>query len=178
MRYTINLATRTYLDNRLINRVAFTLIALLLLLTVWNIMGISSNMGEQSRLTSEIAALESKFAMRPGGISEAEFTRQKSRIRFYNDIIVRKSSNWMKILELFENSTPEGVSLSLLTQDKKSEAWKLDGRALSFKKLQQYVERLESSKNFSNVLLLSHQNLAVDEKRQGVQFTISCKVIE
>ncbi len=178
MRYTINLATRTYLDNRLINRVAFAVIALLLLLTAWNVMGISSNMGEQSRLISEIAALESKFVMKPGGISETEFTRQKARIRFYNDIIDRKSSNWLKKLEQFENSTPEGISLSSLTPDKKDEAWKLDGRALSFKKLQQYVERLEASKNFSNVLLLSHQNIAVDDKTHGVQFTISCKVVE
>ena len=178
MRFTINLATRTYLDNRLINRIAFGVIALLVVLLAWNIMDISSKFGEQSRLNAEIAAIESKFAVKPGGISEAEFSRQKSRIRFYNEIIDRKNSNWLKTLELFESSTPEGIALSSLTPDKKKDTWKLDGRAHSFKKVQQYVEKLETSKNFANVLLLSHQNITVGEKTHGVQFSISCKVVE
>ena len=161
MRYTINLATRTYLDNRLINRIAFAVIALLFALTVWNSMDLAANMGEMSRLKTEITAIESKLGAKPGGISEAEFSRQKNRIRFYNEIIDRKSSNWLKKLELFEDSTPEGIALSSLTQDKKKDAWKLDGRAHSFKKVQQYVEKLEASKNFSDVLLLSHQNICL-----------------
>ncbi len=178
MRYTINLATRTYLDNRLINRIAFGAIAVLFVLTVWNVINISSNMGEQSRLNSEIAAIENRLGAKPGGISETELNRQKSRIRFYNDIIERKSSSWLKKLELFENNTPEGISLSSLSPDKKKEAWKLDGRARSFKLVQQYLEKLEASKDFSNVLLLSHQNITVGEKTRGVQFTISCKVVD
>jgi type IV pilus assembly protein PilN len=177
MRYTINLATRTYLDNRLINRIAFGTIALLVALTIWNVIDISSNMGEQSRLKSEIAANESKLATKPGGISEAEFSRQKSRIRFYNEIINRKSSSWLKKLELFENATPEGIALSSLTPGKNTDEWRLDGRARSFKTVQLYLETLEASKNFSNVLLLSHQNIALGEKTRGIQFTISCKVV-
>lgn len=177
MRFTINLATRTYLDNRLINRIAFGVIALLAALTVWNVIDISSNMGEQSRLKSEIAAIESKYSAKPGGITEAEFSRQKGRIRFYNGIIDRKNANWLRKLELFENSTPEGIALSSLAPGKMDE-WRLDGRARSFKNLQQYVEKLEASKDFSKVLLLSHQTIAVGEKTRGVQFTISCKVID
>jgi type IV pilus assembly protein PilN len=178
MRYTINLATRTYLDNRLINRIASGAIGFLLLLTIWNTINLSSNIGEQSRLKSEIATIESRLGTKPGGISEVELSRQKSRIRFFNEIIDRKSSNWLKKLELFENSTPEGIALSTLAPGKKKEAWKLDGRAQSFKKVQQYVEKLEASKSFSNVLLLSHQSVIVGEKMRGVQFTISCKVVD
>jgi type IV pilus assembly protein PilN len=178
MRYTINLATRTYLDNRLFNRIAFGAIAVLSALTAWNVIDISSHMGEQSRLKSEIATIESKLATKPGDVSEAEFSRQKSRIRFYNDIIERKSINWLKKLELFENSTPEGISLSALAPGKNKEEWKLDGRARSFKMVQRYLETLEASKNFSNVLLLSHQNFTIGEKSRGVQFSISCKVVD
>ncbi|HIJ87268.1 MAG TPA: PilN domain-containing protein [Desulfuromonadales bacterium] len=178
MRYTINLATRTYLDNRLINRIAFGAIALLLVLTVWNILDISSNMGELSRLKTEIAAIEGRLGTKPGGISEAEFSRQKSRIRFYNAIIDRKSTNWLKKLELFESVTPEGIALSSLIPDIKKDSWKLEGRAHSFKKVQLFVEKLEAAHNFSNVLLLSHQSIAVGEKTHGVQFTISCKVVD
>ena len=178
MRYTINLATRTYLDHRLLNRIGCAILALLVVIMGWNVIDVSSNMGELSRLDSEIIALESKIALKPGDVSEADFNRQKNRIRLYNEILDRKSVNWLNTLDHFESVTPEGIALSSLTPDKKNEAWRIDGRALSFNTLQHYVEKLEASKNFSHVLLLSHQSIAVGEKRLGVQFTISCKVAD
>lgn len=177
MRFTINLATRTYLDHRLINRLAFCAIAVLLVILGWNVSRVSSNMGEQSRLNAEITAIQSRLGAKPNGVSEAEFSRQKTRIRFYNEIIERKSIDWLSMLELFENATPEGIALSALTPGKNLEEWKLDGRARSFKAVQLYLERLEASKNFSDILLLSHQNMTAGETARGVQFAISCKVV-
>ncbi|MGB9081397.1 MAG: PilN domain-containing protein [Desulfuromonadaceae bacterium] len=177
MRFTINLATRTYLDHRLLNRLGFCLIALLLVMAGWNVSRVSSNMGEQSRLKVEIAAIQSRLGTKAAGISGTEINRQKTRIRFYNEIIERKSTNWLNLLELFETVTPEGIALSSLTQGKNNEEWKLDGRAGSFKAVQRYLEKLESSKNISNIMLLSHQNITAGEHLRGVQFTISCKVV-
>lgn len=177
MRYTINLATRTYLDHRLINRISFCVIALLLVIAGWNVTRVASNIGEQSRLNGEIAAIQSRVGAKPSDVSEAEFNRQKALIRFYNEIIDRKSVNWLRFLDLFENATPEGISLSSLTPGKNHEEWKLDGRARSFSGVQRYLEKLEGSKNISDILLLSHQNIAVGEINRGVQFSISCKVV-
>ncbi len=177
MRFTINLATRTFLDHRLLNRLAYCIITLLLVIAGWNVSRVSSNIGEQSRLSAEIATIESRFGTKPSDISESDFSRQKVRIRFYNEIIERKNTNWINLLELFENVTPEGISLASLSPGKGHEDWKLDGRARSFKVVQQYLEKLEASKNFSNILLLSHQNFDAGEKGRGVQFSISCKVV-
>ena len=177
MRFTINLATRTYLDHRLLNRVAYCAIAVLIVIVGWNVNRVSSNMGEQGRLNAEIAAVQSRLGTKPSDISEKEYSRQKVHIRFYNEIIGRKSTNWLNLLELFENATPEGISLSSLSPEKNQKEWKLEGRARSFKAVQRYFEKLGASKNFSNVLLLSHQNLTSGENVRGVQFTISCKVV-
>lgn len=177
MRFTINLATRTHLDHRLLNGLAYCAIAVLIVILGWNVSRVASNQGQQSRLSAEIAGIQARLGTKPGGISESVFSRQKARIRFYNEIIERKSINWLNLLELFENATPAGISLSALSQGKKQEEWKLEGRARSFKVVQQYLENLESSKSFSNVLLLSHQNMTTGEKVSGVQFTISCKVV-
>ena len=177
MRFTINLATRIYLDHRLLNRLGGCAIALLLVITVWNVSRVSSNLGEQNRLQAEISKVRDRLGTGSGLVSAAEASRQKNRIRFYNGIIERKSTNWLGILESFENITPEGISLSSLSLDKKQEQWKLDGRARSFKSVQQYLEKLEASKNFSNVLLLSHQQMVAGEKMNGVQFSITCKVL-
>ena len=177
MRFTINLVTRTYLDHRLLNRLAFVVIMVLLGISVWNVSRVSSNMGEQSRLNSEITAIQSRLGAKPSGISEADFSRQSTRIRFYNEIIERKSTHWLGVLELFETVTPEGASLSSLSPGKTGNEWKVEGNARSFKTIQQYLEKLEGSKNFSNVLLLSHQNMVAGENSRGVQFSISCKVM-
>lgn len=177
MRFTINLATRTYLDHRLLNRLAYCVIALLLVVTAWNLKSVSTNMGEQSRLNAEITALQGKLGAKRAGFSEAESTRQKSRIRLYNEIIERKSKNWLNLLGLIEEVTPAGIALSSLSPGKKQEELMLEGHARSFRTLQQYLEKLEASKNFSNVLLLSHQNMVAGEKGRGVQFSISCKVV-
>ncbi|MDD2582127.1 MAG: PilN domain-containing protein [Desulfuromonadaceae bacterium] len=177
MRFTINFATRIYLDHRLLNRVAFCIITALIAITGWNIIRVASNVGEQSRLNAEIAAIQSRLETMPRGISETESNRQKASIRFYNEIIERKSINWLNLLERLENATPEGCSLSSLSQGKDQGEWNLAGRARSFKVVEQFLEKLESSDNFSNVLLLSHQNLTSDDKVRGIQFTISCNVV-
>jgi type IV pilus assembly protein PilN len=177
MRYTINLATRTYLDQRLFKKVAYSSIIILLIITAWNVISVSLNWGKQSSINNEIEAIYSKLGAKPGGVSDADFTNQKSHIKFYNEIIERKTKNWLDLLDLLENVTPDGISLSSLAPGKNQEDLKLEGRARSFKSVQQYLEKLESSKNFSNVLLLSHQNLIQGENSRGVQFSISCKVV-
>jgi Tfp pilus assembly protein PilN len=177
MRFSINLATRTFLDHRLLNMIAFCTIAVLLAVLGWNVSRVASNMGEQNRINAGITGIQVKLGARPGGISETDLSRQKAHIRFYNEIIERKRINWLNLLELFENVTPEGISLSSLSHGKTLEEWKLDGHARTFKSVQQYLEKLEASKAFSNVLLLSHRNMAVDETAHGVQFSISCKVV-
>lgn len=177
MRFTINLATRIYLDHRLLNRVAFCIIAALIAMTGWNVIRAASNMGEQSRLNAEIGAIQSRLGTRPHGISETDSSRQKASIRFYNEIIERKSINWLNLLERLENAVPDGCSLSSLSQGKDQGEWNLAGRARSFKVVEQFLEKLEGSENVSNVLLLSQQNLTLEEKVRGIQFTISFNIV-
>ena len=177
MRYSINLATRTYLDHQLLNRLGYCAIALLLAITGWNVSQVSSNMSEQTLLNSEVAKIQNRTGAKPSGITEADFSRQKGHIRFYNKIIESKSTDWLALLELFENTTPEGIALASLSPDKGREEWKLEGHARTFKSIQQYLEKLDAAKYFSDVLLLSHRNMVSGEKSGGVQFAISCKVL-
>jgi type IV pilus assembly protein PilN len=177
MRFTINLATRTYLDHRLINRVLISAIIVLLALLAWNSSRLSSNMGELDRLTSEIAAFEARLNKRPAGVSEKEVSRQQSSIRFYNSIIEHKTFDWLGLLNQLESATPEGISLSSLAPEKKSGEFKIEGRAKSFSQVRTYLDRLEDSHAFQDILLLSNSPLALGEKTRGVQFSISCRSV-
>jgi type IV pilus assembly protein PilN len=176
MRFSINLATRTYIDQRLLHQISVLVVTVLVLLCGWNVTRMSWNLGEQQRLVSEIKVLEGSSNIRPDGVSEKDYARQQGRVRFFNEIIDRKGTDWLNLLELVEMATPEGISLAAFTPGKKRGELRLDGYARSFAVVRQYVEKLEGSKSFSDVLLLSHQEMIVGEKGRGVQFSVSCKV--
>jgi type IV pilus assembly protein PilN len=177
MRFTINLATRTYLDSRLVNRVCAGAMLLLLALLAWNVGRVAGNIGELRRLRAESAAFETRLNSRPAGVSEKEFTRLLASIRFYNDVIDRKAYNWMGLLERVENATPEGIALVTLTPGKNGKELKIEGRAKGFGNVRAYVERLNDSREFTDILLLSHRELVSGEKSRGVQFLISCRAV-
>lgn len=177
MRFTINIATRTYLDYRRVNQACVTGIVMLLVLLAWNVTRLSWNFGELRRLGSESAVFEERLGSRPAGVSEKEYTRMQASIRFYNDVIERKSYAWLGLLELVENATPEGISLVLLAPDRKGGELKIDGRAKSFSLVRTYMEKLEDSKTFTDIMLLSHNDVAAGANAKGVMFKISCRAV-
>lgn len=175
MRFTINLATRTYLDRRMVNRMGFGICAVLVVLLAWNINRAAWDIGELRRLRADIASYENRLSSRPHGVSEKEYTRLLGDIGFYNEIIARKTFNWMGLLEQLELATPDGIALSSLVPDKAKGDIKIEGRAKNFAQIKSYLDKLEDSKAFTAILLLSHSNVAVGDRTKGVQFSISCK---
>jgi Tfp pilus assembly protein PilN len=175
MRFTINIATRTHIDSKMVSRAGYAVLALLLILLVWNISRTFWNLGELRRLQAENASYEQRLNSRPNGVSEKDYTRLLADIKFYNEIIGRKSYNWLGLLEQLEAATPDGIALSVLARDKKNGELKIEGHAKSFAQIRSYLEKLEDSKAYTSILLLSHSNVTVGEKDKGVHFAISCK---
>ena len=175
MRFTINIATRTHLDRTMVNRAGYVVLVLLLLLLVWNVSRTTWSLGELRRLQADNAAYENRLNSRPNGVSEKDFTRLLADIKFYNEIISRKSYNWLGLLEQLEGATPEGIALAILAPDRKTGEIKIEGHARSFAQVRSYIEKLEDSKAYTSILLLSHANVTVGEKDKGVHFAISCK---
>lgn len=176
MRFSINLATRTYIDKRLLNQACYGTIALMVVLLGWNITRASWNLGEQRRIDSEVKLLEGRLNSKPGGVSDKDFSQQQAHIHFFNEVIDRKGRDWLKLLDHLESVTPDGISLALIAPGKKKDELNLEGRAKSFAAVRNYLEKLEESQVFTGVMLLSHQDLITGDKGRGVQFKISCKV--
>ena len=177
MRFTINLATKPYLDQRRVNQACIVALVLLALLLAVNIGSMSGNIIELRRLGAENAAMDTRLKSRLAGVSEKDYTRMLASIRFHNDIIDRKTFNWLGLLDQVENATPEGIALISLAPDKQGAELKLEGRARGFKAVRSYLERLEDSHAFTDILLLSHRAATGEEKGRGVQFTISCRAV-
>jgi len=177
MRFTINLVTKPHLDHRRVQQACIGALLLMSALLAWNAFRIIGNAIELRRLGGECTAMESRLATRPTGVSEKEYTRLLASIRFYNDIIDHKSYSWLGLLDQVENATPEGIALVSLVPAKDGAELKLEGRAHSFNVVRSYIEKLEDSHDFANVLLLSNRDLSVGSKDRGVQFSISCRVV-
>ncbi len=178
MRFTINLATRSCLDQRRINRYALIVIILLLGLTVWNVTRYSSTQGEISRLKADTAAIErKKTGSHELAIPEAELQLMKKRVLFYNDIIDRKSKNWLVLLGKLEQMTPASVAITSLIPGKGGDEWKIDGDAKDFRAIQHFYEILGATPGVTDVVLISHQNITYNVTDRGLLFSVSCKVV-
>ncbi len=178
MRFTINLATRSYLDHRLVNQIVIVCMVILLALLAWNISRLSWNMGELRRLKTDIASFENRLNSRPAGVSEKDFSRMQSSIRFYNGVIEHKTFNWLGLLDKLETATPEGISLAAVDPETKNGELLIEGRCATFAHVRSYLDKLEDSRLFTNIQLVSHQNLSLGEKTRGVQFVITCRVVK
>jgi len=173
MRFTINLATRTYLDNRMLSRLFAGAILLMSGYLAWNVSRVAGNFGEASRLQADISAYEARLNSKPVQATEKEFSQVVRSIKFYNDIIRRKSFDWNGLLEQVEISTPEGISLAALTPDAKTGDLKIEGRAKNFGQVRSYMDKLNENKSFSHVLLMSHDVFALNDRSSGIRFVIT-----
>lgn len=173
MHLKINLASRSYLNRRQFN-VAVAVCALILgCLLLINIRNVASNAGEISSVARQIGQYEGKLG---GAVPEKEYQAVLTKIKFANDIIDKKTFNWLTLLDKLETVMPDAVALTTIEPNPKTEELKLTGAAKSFKNVRQFVENLESSKDFRDVYLVSHAELKVGKNQQGINFNISCKV--
>lgn len=175
MRFTINLATRVYVDQRLISQVCYAVCALLVLVLLRNVFAGFGDLGELQRLNADIVTYNGRLNSRPKDVPERDYTRLLAEIGFYNGVIERKAFNWQGMLEEMENTTPEGVALISLAPDTKTGELKIEGRAHSFANVRTYLEKLDESRAFTRVLLLSNHDVATGDQGRGVQFSISCR---
>jgi type IV pilus assembly protein PilN len=176
MRFTINLATRNYVDQRLISQVCYVSLALLAIVLAWNVVIAFSNFGELQRLKADIATYEGRLNSRPKDIPERDYTRLLADITFFNGVLERKAFNWLGLLDQLEDVTPEGVALTSLALDTKTGEVKIEGVAHSFANVRASMEKLDGSRAFTKVLLLSHHDVSMGEKTHGVQFSISSRM--
>jgi len=176
MRFTIDLATSRILDHRRVNRICAGFMAILLGFLCCNLFLVSWNLGESRRLTSEINILEKRLKRRPAGAVDKDSARTRASIRFFNEIIARKTFSWLDFLKHVETTTSEGIALSVLAPDRKSGTVKIEGLGRDFGKVLAYLESLEDSRYFHDIQLVSHQDVVLWEQVKGVRFSIMCRV--
>ncbi|HOP41590.1 MAG TPA: PilN domain-containing protein [Geobacteraceae bacterium] len=177
MQFTINLATKKHLDYRWVTMGCIAVLVILSLLLGWNIYRFLTNQSELRRCADEIHSLQKKVEAAPPAIQEKNPDTQWAQINFYNRIIERKKFGWTELLEKVEKATPRGIALSSLAPDKDLSFLKIEGLALNFERLEDYLVRLDEAECFDDVQLLSHDEIDLWEQAHGFRFTVKCHVI-
>ena len=175
MRFTLNLATRTYINSRQVNLILGVVGGVLLVMLAGFSYRVIMNRAEQQKLEQDLAVVEARIKASGKGISEKEYQALLGKIKIANGIIQRKSFNWLGFLEWLEVVVPDGVMVTSLEPSLKERKLTISGVARNFQTMRKFLENLEDSKFFTDIYLLAQSEAKVDETQKGVSFSVSCK---
>lgn len=175
MRFTLNLATRTYINSRQVNLILGVIGGVLLIMLAGFSSTVLVNSAEQRKLEQDLATVEARIKASGKGISEKEYVTLLGKIKVVNGIIQRKSFNWLGFLNWLEIVVPDGVMVTSLEPSLKEGKLTISGVARNFPAMRKFLENLEDSNFFTDIYLLTQSEAKVDETQKGVSFSVSCK---
>lgn len=181
MKPTLNLASRAYVNRRLLY--ASYALGGALLLTVLTISGgyLWNSRQTTSDLQTRIADLDRQIDTQKGRgqveHSPEDTKKLLARIDFANEVIRKDTFRWTALLSKLEGVVPEGVGLLSIRPDFKAGGLNIVGMARNLESLQDFLDRLLASPDFSAVLLLSQSRLdaKVGMGSQALQFSLALK---
>ena len=173
MQLKINLATRNYIDTGLLNTAIGAAIIIFGAGLFFQVRETATNAGEMKRLARETAVLSGN---EKGEVPAKEYQALLARIHFANDVIARKTFNWLALFDRLEGVVPDGVALTAIDPNLKEKSLRLSGFARNFKNLRQLMENLEGSNYFTEVYLQSQSEGQIGANQNATAFAISCRV--
>jgi type IV pilus assembly protein PilN len=176
MRFDLNLATRIYLDRRKVNATIAIILALLVGLLFAAAGTVFSTAGEIERIKRETSDVEKRVTGSSGAVADKELKEMLEQVKSVNAIIDRKTLNWVGLLDRLEAILPEGVAVTSLEPDTSKQALKISLVARNFPLLRRSLESFEESRFFTDVFLLSQNEVMFSATQKGVGFTVSCRV--
>lgn len=174
MRFTINLATKHHVNQRAITLTLAAIILVTLLTALYNVYRVAENVQALQQVEGQLAAMSGSYRQ-GSGVSEKEYTALIGSITYVNDILSRKSREWLTLFQRLEETVPAGVAITSCEPDLKTRTLKLQGVASSFSRMRLFVENLQGSPHFTEVALENHAASTAPEGPATVTFSLSCK---
>ena len=178
MKYSLNLATGTYLNHRRLY-VTFSVLGLFLLgLLVVNSMSVirDSSRTRQLELRLEELRGQKRGVNQQGEIGSAALAKMAERIKAANELLVRDNYRWTSLLDQLEAHLAEGISIRDLQPDYKSGVLRLSGVAASITDLRNFIDNLSQSEVFTQVYLKGQRTETTkDDLPGGISFSIELK---
>lgn len=163
MKPTLNLASRTYLNRRLLYAGYGLTAALLILLVVsqslylWHSSRETRSLGERLGELQQQEQVQHSQGERP--FTPADYERVQQRIAFANEVLSQDRFRWTDLFDRLEVLTPGGIGLRSIQPNVKTKAVTLVGEARNLDALQTFLEQTLGAPDFSAVYLLRQEQL-------------------
>lgn len=180
MRISLNLATRTYVDKRRINRLYLLFVFLLGGGFFYGLTQFAVEQRTISNLSARLEAVRSdrrsmeidpELQIRPG-----ELEALRTALPFANALLVADSFRWTELLDRLERVVPEGVAIRSLQPDHDRGTVSITGVALSVGDLREFLDNLAAVPGLDEAYLLNQSRVnetqAGDESVTLVQFSL------
>lgn len=173
MRFDLNLATKTHINQRAVTMTLSAIILAGVLIALYNSYRIVENIQSLRQVEGQLAAISGRY-QQGSGVSEKDYTALLGSVAAMNDILARKGREWLVMFQRLEETVPDGVAITSLEPDMKARTLKLQGVAVNFTRVRRFVENLQGSPHFRAVSLESHEEKREGEGRPTVTFALSC----
>lgn len=178
MKYSLNLASGTYINHRRLS-VIFSVLSLFLAgLLIVNTMSLirDSQRTRQLELRLNELRAQKKSASQQSGVSSASLAEMAERIEAANTLLLRDNYRWTILLGQLEAHLADGISIRDLQPDYKTGVLRLSGVAASIADLRIFIDSLSRSEVFTDVYLKEqHAERTSDENIGGYSFSIELK---
>jgi hypothetical protein len=161
--FDLNLSTRPFPAYRLVNIALVCVLVVLTALSVLQAVGFNrysrlarSIRSQEQDTRVEADALGKQVAELGSKLDRPESTAKLNEIGFLNHLILRKNFSWTRLFAILEDMVPDNVHLTNMTPDigaTEGVTLHLGVEAKSIADVTVFVERLEKSKVFENVVL-------------------------
>src|SRR5215467_11593396 len=165
--FDLNLSTRPFPAYRLINLALACILAVLVVVSIWQAVGFvrysrlaRSIRTEESDMRVEAEALAKRVAELESRLDRPESAAKLNEIGFLNHLILRKNFSWTRLFANLEDLVPENVHLTNLTPDIAANGGvtlRLGVKARSIADVTVFIKRIETSPVFENVIVMAEQ---------------------
>lgn len=174
MNFTINLATRVYVDFRKVTLVISVAAAILLFWVFFSIYALIGNFEQMKRY----AVVKPMGTVSSGAkVSDADYAKFLERVKGVNSIIYKRAYDWLLLFDNLEKLVPDGVSLRGLDPSDKGESLRITATGRNFASVRKFVENLEFSNTFTDINLTDQTMVKEGAQVKGMNFTVTCKAI-
>lgn len=178
MKYSLNLATGTYVNHRRLYAIFAVLGLFLLALLIINTMSVmrdSSRTGQLELRREELRG-QRRGANQQSEIGGPALAKLAERIKVANELLVRDNYRWTALLDQLETHLAEGISIRGLQPDYKSGVLRLSGVAASIADLRHFIDNLSRSEVFTQVYLKEQRTeKTTDDLPGGISFSVELK---
>jgi type IV pilus assembly protein PilN len=174
MKYTLNLATRSYVNRRTLYLCYALSGALLVIVLMFNLLQFLSLRSEISQNDANKKMIEAKLLARSGidaaGYNANSYKALLVNIRYANEILAKDSFRWTRLLDQLESVVPRQVRILKIDPNHEKRTVKLAGHAKTLKAMKRFIDNLIKSEHYTHVFL--DQQATVSEPKV-IRFSIT-----